>query len=93
MIRSFKNADTAALFDGKRVPRLQAVESVAVRKLRQLHLARDLMRDLGAPPGNRLKLLGGERKAQWSIRINDQWRLCFEWRDGEAYEVEIVDYH
>jgi proteic killer suppression protein len=68
------------------------VEPVARRKLRQLDSATEL-RDLAAPPGNRLEALRGERKGQRSIRINDQWRLCFVWRDGNAHDVEIVDYH
>jgi proteic killer suppression protein len=65
---------------------------VARRKLRQLDSAAEL-RDLAAPPGNRLEPLYGNRKGQHSIRINDQWRICFVWRNGDAYEVEIVDYH
>lgn len=65
---------------------------VAHRKLTQLHNARDL-NDLRAPPGNRLEALSGNRKGQHSIRINDQWRICFRWQDGNADEVEIVDYH
>ena len=93
MIRDFKDADTAALFDGERPRRLQAIQQIAFRKLQQLDSARDLMRDLGVVPGNRLKTLSGDRKGIWSIRINDQWRLCFAWRNGDAYEVEIVDYH
>jgi proteic killer suppression protein len=71
--------------------RFQAVEQIARRKLRQLDSATEL-RDLTAPPGNRLEALHGERKGYHSIRINDQWRLCFAWRDENAYEVEIVDY-
>ncbi|MGA9989904.1 MAG: type II toxin-antitoxin system RelE/ParE family toxin, partial [Terriglobales bacterium] len=72
--------------------RFQAIERIARRKLRQLDSATEL-RDLAAPPGNRLEALRGERKGQHSIRINDQWRLGFVWREGNAYEVEIVDYH
>jgi proteic killer suppression protein len=68
------------------------VERVARRKLRQLDSGTEL-RDLAGPPGNRLEALRGERKGQHSIRINDQWRLCFVWRDGNAHDVEIVDYH
>jgi proteic killer suppression protein len=68
------------------------VEQIARRKLRQLDSATEL-RDLMAPPGNRLEALRGERKGCYSVRINDQWRLCFAWREGNAYEVEIVDYY
>ena len=64
-----------------------------MRKLLMLHEAQNIARDLGGIPGNRLKQLGGDRRSQWAIRINDQWRLCFNWRHGEAYDVEIVDYH
>jgi len=74
------------------VRRFRAIERVARRKLLYLHRARTL-EDLKAPPGNRLELLRGDRKGQYSIRINDQWRTCFTWRDGDAYDVEIVDYH
>jgi proteic killer suppression protein len=69
-----------------------AVTRVAMRKLEWLHAARDL-NDLRVPPGNRLEKLSGNRAGQYSIRINDQWRLCFEWRDGDAWGVEMVDYH
>lgn len=72
--------------------RFRAIERAARRKLLYLHRARTL-EDLKAPPGNRLELLRGDRKGQYSIRINDQWRICFAWRDGDAYDVEIVDYH
>ncbi len=65
---------------------------MAYRKLAYLHSAKDL-KDLLAPPSNRLEKLSGDRAGQYSIRINAQWRICFEWRDGDAYEVEIVDYH
>ena len=72
--------------------RFRAIERAARRKLLYLHRARTL-EDLKAPPGNRLELLRGDRKGQYSIRINDQWRICFAWRDGDVYDVEIVDYH
>jgi proteic killer suppression protein len=72
--------------------RFQAIAQIARRKLRQLDSATEL-RDLAAPPGNRLEALRGERKGQYSVRIKDQWHLCFVWRDGAAFEVEIVDYH
>lgn len=92
MIRSFATRDAATLFDDLDVPRLRAIERVARRKLLYLHRARALQ-DLRVPPGNRLEALRGKRKGQYSIRINDQWRMCFRWQDGDAYEVEIVDYH
>ncbi len=92
MIRSFRCAETGRLHRRQPSRRFRAVEPVARRKLRQLDSATEL-RDLAAPPGNRLEALRGERKGQRSIRINDQWRLCFVWRDGNAHDVEIVDYH
>ncbi|MFZ0277159.1 MAG: type II toxin-antitoxin system RelE/ParE family toxin [Candidatus Sulfotelmatobacter sp.] len=92
MIRSFRCDETERLQHRQRSRRFQAVEQIARRKLRQLDSATEL-RDMAAPPGNRLEALHGARKGQHSIRINDQWRLCFAWRDGNAYEVEIVDYH
>ncbi len=92
MIRSFRDKDSEALFNDVAVRRLQAVERQARRKLLYLHRARTLA-DLNAPPGNRLEALKGERRGQYSIRINDQWRICFTWRDGDAHDVEIVDYH
>jgi proteic killer suppression protein len=92
MIRSFRDRDSEALFNDVAVGRWQAVERQARRKLLYLHRARTL-EDLNAPPGNRLEALRGERRGQYSIRINDQWRICFTWRDGDAHDVEIVDYH
>ena len=92
MIRSFKDADTARLFDDELVARFRMFERPARRKLLYLHRARTL-NDLMAPPGNRLELLHGDRKGEHSIRINDQWRICFRWKNGHAYDVEIVDYH
>jgi proteic killer suppression protein len=92
MIESFRCKDTQALFKNKRVARFVSIEQVARRKLKQLHAATGLA-FLRIPPQNRLEALKGNRKGQWSIRINDQWRLCFEWRDGSASNVEIVDYH
>ncbi len=78
----------------RRLPsrRFRTIERVALRKLVQLHAAHEL-RDLAAPPGNRLEALHGKRKGQHSIRINEQWRICFRWKDGNAYDVEIADYH
>ena len=93
MIKSFGNAAAEAAWARrfiKGVP--NDIIRVAKRKLMQLHSARTL-NDLRAPPGNRLEALSGGRKGQHSIRINDQWRVCFRWRDGDAYDVEIVDYH
>lgn len=93
MIRSFKDRETRRIWEGHRVRGLAVgVQKAARRKLRMLNNAQDL-RDLRVPPGNRLERLRGDRAGQWSIRINSQFRLCFEWRDDEAYEVEIVDYH
>jgi len=92
MIRSFRGRDTEALFLDKEVPRFRAFERIARRKLLYLHRARSLQ-DLRVPPGNRLETLKGDRRGQLSIRINDQWRICFIWNNGDAYEVEIVDYH
>lgn len=92
MIKSFKCADTEALAGGDRVKRFANIEEVARRKLRQLQVA-GALGDLRIPPGNRLELLKGKRAGQHSIRINDQWRLCFRWTDAGATDVEIVDYH
>jgi proteic killer suppression protein len=92
MIRSFKCADTEALSKGVRVRRFVNIENVARRKLRQLEIA-DQLDDLRVPPGNRLEALRGDRSGQYSIRINDQWRVCFKWEGAGAEDVEIVDYH
>ena len=92
MIKSFRCAETERLHHRQHSRRFPAIEPIARRKLRQLHSATEL-RDLAAPPGNRLGALRGNRKGQYSVRNNDQWRLCFLWREGNAYEVEIVDYH
>ena len=92
MIRSFKDRRTAALFRGETVAAFQAIEKVAHRKLDMLDAATRLT-ELAAPPGNRLEALRSDRAGQHSIRINDQWRLCFVWREGGAELVEIVDYH
>jgi proteic killer suppression protein len=92
MIRSFRDSRTESLFNDREVPRFRAIERVARRKLLYLHRAQRL-EDLRAPPGNRLEALKGNRKGQHSIRINDQWRICFRWKDGDAFDVEIVDYH
>ena len=92
MIQSFKCGDTASLHQRSRVARWANIEAVARRKLDQLDAASEL-RDLSSPPGNRLEALSGNRKGQHSIRINDQWRVCFVWTDSNARGVEIVDYH
>lgn len=93
MIRSFRNAAAEAAWARRFVKGVpNDIIRVAHRKLTQIHNARALQ-DLRAPPGNRLEALIGDRKGQHSIRINDQWRVCFRWRDGDAFDVEIVDYH
>jgi proteic killer suppression protein len=92
MIRSFKCSDTEALSKGARVRRFVNIAAVARRKLRQLEIAGRLD-DLKVPPGNRLEALKGKRSGQYSIRINDQWRVCFRWTNAGADDVEIVDYH
>jgi proteic killer suppression protein len=91
-IRSFRCSDTEALYEGKHPRRFRNIESVAQRKLQILDDAVDL-RDLRAPPGNRLEALSGDRVGQHSIRINDQWRVCFVWTNAGPENVEIVDYH
>lgn len=92
MIRSFKCSSTKALFSGETAARFVNFRAVAERKLQMLNRAR-IVDDLRVPPGNRLEALTGDRKGQHSIRINDQWRVCFVWTDGDATNVEIVDYH
>jgi len=92
MIKSFKCADTEALSNGVRVRRFVNIATVARRKLRQLEIANRLD-DLRVPPGNRLEALRGDRSGQFSIRINDQWRVCFRWTEAGIKDVEIVDYH
>ena len=92
MIRNFRCRDTESLFDDRFVRRFQGIERAARRKLEILE-AVERLEDLRVPPGNRLEALRGERKRQHSIRINDQYRICFVWSEGEAEDVEIVDYH
>jgi len=93
MIKDFKDKQTELVWDGvvsKRLP--QTIQAVARRKLRMLNNAATL-NDLRIPPANRLERLRGSRAGQYSIRINEQWRICFMWKDRDAYQVEIVDYH
>ncbi|PID77518.1 MAG: excinuclease ABC subunit A [Deltaproteobacteria bacterium] len=92
MIKSFKCSHTENLAKGNQVKRFGGIVKVARRKLRQLEIASQL-EDLRVPPGNHLEALKGDRSGQYSIRINDQWRLCFCWENGYAENVEIVDYH
>ena len=93
MIRTFKCRETERISNRQRSRRFpQSIQQVALRKLRMLNRAVTL-RDMRIPPANRLEKLSGDRAGQYSIRINEQWRICFEWRDGDAYSVEIVDYH
>jgi toxin HigB-1 len=92
VIKSFKCVDTERLFNDENVPRFANIRQPARRKLLMLHAARQLS-DLRVPTGNRLHALKGDREGQQSISINDQWRICFVWKDGEARNVEIVDYH
>ena len=92
MIESFKCRDTETLFNGMAVSRFANIATVAMRKLAMVNRA-GRIGDLRAPPGNRLEALKGARAGQHSIRINDQWRVCFRFRNGSAFEVEIADYH
>ena len=92
-IKSYGDKDTQTVADRHRVPKFSAgIQRRVQQKLMILNNARDL-NDLRVPPGNRLEALAGDRKGQYSIRVNDQWRLCFVWRNGDAYQVELVDYH
>ncbi len=93
MIRSFKSKEAEKIFNRERSQRLPSdIQQVALRKLRMLNRAVTLQ-DLRVPPANRLEKLSGDRAGQYSIRINDQWRICFNWEAGDAQNVEIVDYH
>lgn len=93
MIQSFKDKEAEKIFRRQRSRKLPGdIQQAALRKLRMLNRAFNLT-DLRIPPANRLEKLKGDRKNQYSIRINNQWRICFRWQDGDAYDVEIVDYH
>ncbi len=92
MIKSFGCADTERLFERERVKRFEAIERQAQRKLAMVDAAEEL-HDLSAVPGNRLEKLHGNREGQYSVRITDRWRVCFVWKEGDAHDVEIVDYH
>ena len=93
MIKSFKSKETQKIFQrefSKKYP--HDIQRVALRKLKMIHRSKTL-NDLKVPPANRLEMLTGNRKNQYSIRINDQWRICFKWKAPDAVDVEIVDYH
>lgn len=93
MIRSFKNRTTETIFGGEFVKGLDGqIQQRAREKLKYLDAASNL-RDLAVPPSNQLEALKGDRKGHYSIRINKQWRVCFKWKDGDAFDVEVVDYH
>ena len=93
MIRSFKCKETERIYDLDRSKKFPAdLQQVILRKLKMLNRSVNV-RDLRIPPANRLEMLKGSREGQWSIRVNNQWRICFTWRSGDAYNVEVVDYH
>jgi len=92
VIRSFKNSEAEKIFNRIHSRRFASIERIILRKLRSINRAA-VLGDLANPPGNRLEALHGNRTGQHSIRVNDQWRICFEWRENHAYEIEIVDYH
>jgi toxin HigB-1 len=93
VIQNFKDKETQRIFERLRSRKLPSdIQQVALRKLRMINRA-ETLQDLRVPPANRLERLVGDREGQYSIRVNDQWRICFEWQDGEALDVEIVDYH
>lgn len=93
MIRNFKDKETQKIFERQQSRKLPSdIQQVALRKLRMLNRSQTLQ-ELRIPPANRLERLSGDRDGQYSIRVNDQWRICFDWQDGDAMNVEIVDYH
>ena len=93
MIRSFRDSEARRIFEREGSRRFgKDIQKAALRKLTMLDAA-ETVEDLRVPPGNRLERLAGDREGQYSIRINDQWRICFRWRDGDAHDVEIADYH
>ncbi len=93
MIKTFADKQTAAIFEGYQVRKLpKEIQQTARRKLKQIDSATTID-SLRVPPGNRLELLKGDRVGQWSIHINDQWRICLRWKSGDAFDVEITDYH
>jgi toxin HigB-1 len=93
MIKSFRDRETEKIYARGRSAKLPGdIQQIALRKLRMINNAQNI-RDLRIPPSNRLEKLGGDRKGQYSVRINDQWRICFEWKDNSAYNIEIKDYH
>jgi proteic killer suppression protein len=93
VIKSFRNKETEKIYSREASLKLpRDIQQVALRKLRMINNAKNI-NDLRIPPANRLEKLSGNREGQHSIRINDQWRICFIWRDGDAYDVEITDYH
>jgi proteic killer suppression protein len=93
VIKNFKNKETEKIFNRQKSKKLPSgIQQIALRKLRMLNRA-TILQDLLIPPANRLERLKGDRIGQYSIRINSQWRICFEWQDGNAFNVEIVDYH
>jgi proteic killer suppression protein len=92
VIEGFAGKETAKVFNGEYSKKFDAIKKIAIRKLTMIHAA-NLLQDLKVPPGNHLEELKGDRAGQHSIRINDQFRICFVWKDGSAHDVEIVDYH
>ncbi len=93
MIKSFRDSEAEKIYSRERSRKLpSAIQQVALRKLRMINNAKNI-NDLRIPPANRLEKLSGNRAGQYSIRINDQWRVCFAWKDGDAIDVEITDYH
>jgi len=93
VIQSFRDKESKQIWESKGSRRLPTnIQRTALRKLLQLHSA-ETLDDMRVPPGNRLEALKGNRTGQYSIRINDQWRICFAWKEGEAHAVEIIDYH